>query len=206
MKWLSNSSIDELGSCLIKKYLGKRVNELLFVDIDGFVTGYLKLPIIYRHFAEDDISKLGFISDGRTPLRIYSENIKRSRIFPKGTIVIEQYLCNEREIGRRRFTVAHEAAHYVADRSLAVAIFHREYDKKRTYSTNDLKELFNINEANVDRLASALLMPEFMLHNYLNRRHRECGISIFVSKPTKMRQPTAVCAPAEGCQCRDKRG
>lgn len=179
MKWLSNASIDELGNGLIKNYLGKRASELLFVDIDGFVMKYLNLPIVCERFAEDDMSKLGFISDGKTPLRIYSGNTKRNRIFPKGTIVIEQCLCDERETGRRRFTVAHEAAHYVADRSLAVASFHREYDNERTYSANDLKELFNINEANVDRLASALLMPEFMLRNYLKRSHREQGINIY---------------------------
>ena len=65
MKWLSNASIDELGNGLIKNYLGKRASELLFVDIDKFVTEYLKLPIIYARFAENDMSKLGFISDGK---------------------------------------------------------------------------------------------------------------------------------------------
>ena len=179
MRWLSNASIDELGNGLIKNYLGKKANELLFVDIDRFVAEYLKLPVVYARFAEDDATKLGFISDGKTPLWIYSGKTKRRRIFSKGTIVIEQCLCSERETGRRRFTIAHEAAHYIADKSLAAASFHREYDNERTYSTSDLKELFNINEANVDRLASALLMPEFMLRNYLSHSHREGGINVY---------------------------
>ena len=179
MRWLSNASIDELGNGLIKNYLGKRASELLFVDIDKFVTEYLKLPIIYARFAENDMSKLGFISDGKMPLRVYSGKIKRRRVFPKGTIVIEQCLCNEREAGRRRFTIAHEAAHYIADKSLAAASFYREFDNNKAYNTKDLKDLFNINETNVDRLASALLMPEFMLRNYLKRSHREHGINIY---------------------------
>lgn len=31
------------------------------VDIEGFVTEYLKLPILYHTIAEKDLSKLGFI-------------------------------------------------------------------------------------------------------------------------------------------------
>lgn len=54
--------------------------------------------------------------------------------FSKGTIVIERYLCTERKTGRRRFTIAHEAAHYVADESLAVAGFRREFDNEKSYT------------------------------------------------------------------------
>lgn len=53
------------------------------VDIDGFVTKYLKLPIIYQKFAEDDMSKLGFISDGKTPLSIFLSEKKIKKYFPK---------------------------------------------------------------------------------------------------------------------------
>ena len=163
MKWLSNASIDELGNGLVKNYTDISKSKGFSVDIVGFVTKYLKLPIIYHKFAEDDMSKLGFISDGKTPLLIFSSGKKLKKIFPKGTIVIEEFLCNERELGRRRFTIAHEAAHYIVDKSLLTASFHREFDTEQTYSTNDLKAIFSINEANVDRLAGAILMPEFMI-------------------------------------------
>ncbi len=91
MKWLSNASIDELGNSLIRNYMGERVNNETAVDIEGFVTQYLKLPIIYHSFAEDDMSKLGFISDGKTPLNVFSDKRKQKIVFPKGTIVIERY-------------------------------------------------------------------------------------------------------------------
>ena len=179
MKWLSNASVDELGNSLIKSYMGEQTNNKTSVDIEGFVKDYLKLPVIYRRFAEEDMSKLGFISDGLTPLSVYINAEKKQTVFPKGTIVIEEYLRREQELGRCRFTIAHEAAHYVIDKSLSAASFHREFDSEKTYSAADLKEIFNIKETNVDRLAGALLMPEFRVRNYLNRGKRSDGIAVY---------------------------
>lgn len=179
MRWLSNASIDELGNSLIRKYMRSQADRGTAVDIDGFVTEYLKLPVRYYSFAEEDMSKLGFISDGITPLNVYADNGKQAIIFPKGTIVIDKYLCNERESGRRRFTIAHEAAHYIVDKSLATASFRREFDDEKTYTAGDLKAVFNIKETNVDRLAGALLMPEFMVRNYFSKSKRKHGITIY---------------------------
>ncbi len=179
MKWLSNASADELGNSLIRSYMGNRANKSIAVNIEGFANEYLKLPVVYRSFAEEDMSKLGFISDGFTPLNVYTDKGRQPIVFPKGTIVIEKYLCREQEYGRRRFTIAHEAAHYVIDKSLAVASFHREFDCEKEYTAADFKELFNVKETNVDRFAGALLMPEFMVKNYLSRKKRECGIAIY---------------------------
>ena len=179
MKWLSNTSADELGNSLVRDYLGKQADKSISVDIEGFVRKYLKLPIVYCKFAEDDMSKLGFISDGVAPLNIYTDKGKQAMVFPKGTIVIEEYLLREQELGRRRFTIAHEAAHYIIDKSLAVASFHREFDSEKEYTAADFKEIFSVKENNVDRLAGALLMPEFMMRHYLRGKKRERGIAIY---------------------------
>lgn len=179
MKWLSKQSIDALGNGLIKNYIGKQADNEIIVDIEGFATDYLKLPVVYCSFAEDDTSKLGFISDGITPLSIIDKKRKIRKVFPKGTIVIEKCLWNETDSGRRRFTIAHEVSHYIMDKSIAAASFHREFDRMQQYSGEDLKVLFNINEANVDRLAAALLLPEFMVKNYLKKHNCEKGISVY---------------------------
>ena len=179
MKWLTSASIDELENTLIKDYMKKQANNNFKVDIEGFVTEYLKLPILYHTIAEKDFSKLGFISDGKTPLTICCNGKKQTRIYPKGTIVIEKCLCGKNETGRRRFTIAHEAAHYIVDKSLVTASFHREFDCERSYTADELKCLFNINETNVDRLAGALLLPSFMVRNYLNKNKRSNGIAVY---------------------------
>ena len=56
MKYATSfQELDSLGEGLSKDYLRKshKQNELPF-DIEGFITGYLGLTIIYENFAEED--------------------------------------------------------------------------------------------------------------------------------------------------------
>ena len=119
----------------------------------------------YRSFAEQDTDKIGFIADGITPLRVYEDGATCLCVFPKGTIVIERYLRRENESGRRRFTISHECAHYLMDKTISAAAFHREFDGERAYTTEDFKNLFSFHETLIDRMGAALLMPRFMVHN-----------------------------------------
>lgn len=164
-----NNETEELAEGMIRHFLGKQRETPLFVDIDGFLRRYLRLPVEYHTFAERDTDKIGFLSDGITPLRIVENNRVVQRVFPKGTVVLEQYLLSKREDGRRRFTLAHEAGHYIMDRTIAAASFHREYDNERSYSPQELRELLSFREAQVDRLGAALLMPRFMVQNVVGR-------------------------------------
>lgn len=110
MRIFSYEEIDELGEGLIRQYLGKEAERTCCVDIEGFVTDFLKLPLLYRSFAEEDSDKIGFIADGVTPLRVYENGAVVRRVYPGGTIVIERCLRQEHESGRRRFTISHECA------------------------------------------------------------------------------------------------
>ena len=107
MRLFSYDEIDELGEGLIREYLGIEANTSFCVDIEGFVTDFLGLPLIYRTIAEKDSDKIGFIADGITPLRVHENGSLVSRVFDKGTIVIEKCLRQEKESGRRRFTISH---------------------------------------------------------------------------------------------------
>lgn len=66
--YLTVNEIEELAESLVRKFYGRRKVIPESVDIDGFVTKFLKLRVEYRSFAEEDSSKIGFISDGTTPL------------------------------------------------------------------------------------------------------------------------------------------
>lgn len=165
MRIFSYEEIDELGEGLIRQYLGKEAERTCCVDIEGFVTDFLKLPLLYRSFAEEDSDKIGFIADGVTPLRVYENGAVIRRVYPRGTIVIERYLRQERESSRRRFTISHECAHYIMDRVIPSAAFRREFDRERTYTQEDFKNLFSFREAQIDRMGAVLLMPRFMVHN-----------------------------------------
>ncbi len=67
--FLRNSEIDELCERSIYEYMGDDGTGK-HVDIIGFTTGFLKLTILYANIAEEDMSKLGFLADGRTPLLV----------------------------------------------------------------------------------------------------------------------------------------
>lgn len=176
--YLTVNEIEELAESLVRNFYGRRQKMPQAVDIDCFVTRFLKLSIAYHAFAEADSGKIGFISDGITPLWIY-QNGARQAVFPRGTIVLEKALLSPREEKRRRFTLAHEASHYLVDRTITTASFHREYDGERTYSTPELRELFSFRESQIDRLAAAVLMPQFMVGNILEKMTGRKPISIY---------------------------
>ena len=179
MRIFSYEELDELGEGLIRQYLGKEAERTCCVDIEGFVTDFLKLPLLYRSFAEQDTDKIGFIADGITPLRVYEDGAACLCVFPKGTIVIERYLRRENESGRRRFTISHECAHYIMDRAVPSAAFHREFDGERAYTQEDFKNLFSFRETQVDRMGAALLMPRFMVRNVVAMYGFVGGIPVF---------------------------
>lgn len=179
MRFFSYKEIDELGEGLIRQYLGKGAERTCRVDIEGFVTDFLKLPLLYRSFAEEDRDKIGFIADGVSPLRVYENGAVVRRVYPRGTIVIERRLQREHESGRRRFTISHECAHYIMDRTVPNAAFHREFDKERAYTQEDFKNLFSFRETQIDRMGAALLMPRFMVRNVVAMYGCAGGIPVF---------------------------
>ena len=167
MAIFSYEQLDELGEGLIRQYLGRKAETVFCVDIEGFVMEYLRLPLLYRTFAEKDTDKIGFISDGITPLLVYERQKIVPTVYDKGTIVIEKFLRKETESGRRRFTISHESAHFVMDRTVPQASFHREFDSQRVYSPAEIKDLFSFKEAMIDRLGASLLMPQSILWNVM---------------------------------------
>ena len=114
-----------------------------------------------------------------TPLRVYENGAVVRRVYPRGTIVIERCLRQEHESGRRRFTISHECAHYIMDRAVPSAAFHREFDIERIYSQEDFKNLFSFHETLVDRMGAALLMPRFMVRNVVAMHGFSEGIPVF---------------------------
>ena len=191
MRIFSYEELDELGEGLIRQYLGKEAERTCCVDIEGFVTDFLKLPLLYRSFAEEDSDKIGFIADGVTPLRVYEGGTVVRRVYPGGTIVIERCLRREHESGRRRFTISHECAHYIMDRAVPSAAFHREFDIERIYSQEDFKNLFSFHETLIDRMGAALLIErpkkERFMANFYDAD--EVNRLFEISKGTKLEIP-----------------
>ncbi|MCD8361727.1 MAG: ImmA/IrrE family metallo-endopeptidase [Lachnospiraceae bacterium] len=186
--YISNAELEELGEGIILGYTKGETDKLERIDIEGLITEYLHLAIEYKRFAEDDMSKIGFLANGITPLCIYSGNRKIERVFGKGTIVLDSFLLRKEESGRRRFTLSHEAAHWLLERHNPPQVaFRTEYDEEQEYSVKELRRMFSMMESQADRLAAVMLMPEYTVRNALRRyagtsRIKVYGNSVFAQK------------------------
>ena len=164
--------LDALGEGLSKDYINRthRWNARCF-DIEGFITDYLGLTIVYESFAEKDKSKIGFLANGIEPLLVYRDGVIASIVFPKDTIVIDRFLLRPDESSRRRFTLAHEAAHKIMERHVPrpAACFRSEYDAEATYTKEDLQRIFSLNENLTIRLGAAIIMPGFLIAKALKK-------------------------------------
>lgn len=111
-------------------------------------------------------------------------------IYLKYTIVLDQYLLHEAESGRRRFTLAHEAGHYLLCRhnpEQTVPSYRRTFDAEREYTKQEIEEMFSLNEFWADKMAACLLMPDFIVKKAVNKYYKNkkvavYGNSIFASK------------------------
>ena len=174
-KFTTYSEIENLCEAMIKDFMKRKYyTNAHCVDIEAFVTEYLGIPIVYETFAEPDPGRIGFLSDGIRPLWVVRGNEKKQVLFPKNTVVLEKYLQTQTEIGRKRFTIAHEGAHFVLSKHIpaqtdAYAAFHSEFDTEMVYSPEMLREMLSINESFGNRAAACLLMPKFLVLRLLKQ-------------------------------------
>ena len=176
--YLSRAEIDKISEGLLEMYDKQRKKKTTsYVDIEHFITDFLKLKIQYAAFAEEDMGRIGFLSDGETPLMIYQNGQAIPYIFPKDTIVLDEFLRSEKEIGRRRFTMSHEAAHSIFQRMNCkqhTSRFHTEYDNERAYSIEELKQIFAASEWQSDAMGASLLMPKYLIE----KNAKKVGVKI----------------------------
>lgn len=177
---ISNRELDELGDGLVRHYLAHSGMQATArcIDIEG-LANFLGLTVTYEIFAEKDFDKIGFLSDGKTPLLVRRGGRVVSFLFPLGTIVLDSFLLKDRESGRCRFTIAHEIAHFVINRHRPAPQFHRVYDSEKDYSLKEMSEHFSVVENQADRLAAAILMPQFTVDRALMDFHKGRRIVVY---------------------------
>ena len=191
MKCLASfQELDALGEGLVRDYTNKtRRWNAICLDIEGFIKDYLGLSVVYEKFAEEDRSKIGYLANGVDPLLVYRGGVIAEVIFPKNTIVIDEYLLKEKESSRRRFTLAHEAAHMILEKHIpmqAQPCFHSDFQGENPYSREDLKRIFSLNETCANRLGAAILMPAFLvakaMSKYFKNERIICYDGVFSQK------------------------
>lgn len=143
--YISYDELEELGETIVRAYINKtRRYNALCVDIEGLVTDYLGLTVVYETIVEDDLNKIAFLSNGKRPLRVVRDGKRVEVIFPKNTVVLDKVLLNEKESSRRRFTLGHEGAHSIIAKQNPmqdVGCFHNTFDPERQYTLEERREL-----------------------------------------------------------------
>ncbi len=112
--YVSNREIEQIAEGLVHVACGKPPPKC--IDIDA-VAAYLGLTVRYEKFAENDLDKIGFTSDGQSALTVFRNRQKQRIIFPKETIILDSFLQYPCESSRRRFTLAHEISHILINRA-----------------------------------------------------------------------------------------
>ena len=91
--YISYDELEELGETIVRAYINKtRRYNALCVDIEGLVTDYLGLTVVYETIVEDDLNKIAFLSNGKRPLRVVRDGKRVEVVFPKNTAVLDKVL------------------------------------------------------------------------------------------------------------------
>ncbi len=184
-RFTSNDEIENLCEAMIKDFFkSRRYTNVMCVDIEAFVKEYLGVPIVYETFAENDPGRVGFLSDGKRPLKVRRGEKVEQVVFPARTAVIEKFLLNQKESARKRFSIAHEGAHdvlahHVPIQASSAAAFHSEFDPEMTYTQDMLKEMLSVNECFSNRAAACFLMPEFLVMRVLKKHNNSRKVTLY---------------------------
>lgn len=180
------TTIEEMNAIctmLISDFLKKfHYSNTRVIDIESFVTRYLGTTILYEDFAVNVPGRGGFISDGIQALPVLRNGMRQFVIFPENVIVIDSSLKDIDNLAKYRFTVAHEAAHFIMSRHVGgdfTAAFHTEYVDGEYYTPQMLKEMLSLTETITNRAAACLLMPDFIVDKVLNNYNAGNKVTIY---------------------------
>ena len=164
--YFNAKQIDRICSELTDMYTEKKLDEgtlITQIDIEEFTIKILGCSVVYENIAED-ADCLGFLSDGNSPLPVIRNEKTISIVFPKDTIVIDKFLNDPNQNNLKRQTIAHEAGHVIKNRMCGVTVseFNHAGGVELRY-VDDIHRRLSIKEAEANKFALSLLMPEGMV-------------------------------------------
>lgn len=139
------------------------------IDIESLVVNQLGCKIVYENL-DDAADSLGFSANGIEKCIVTRDGQRVEVVFPKDTIVLDNYLLTIRNYPRKRFVLAHEAGHIIKSRIAQSA--EARYCHSNDVPVKDRKDLisrFSISEAEANNFAASLLMPENLVKILMNR-------------------------------------
>ncbi len=196
----TNDEIDEIGESLVRKFNFDSYSKGQAVDIEKFITDYLKYQIAYDNIAEEDAGKTAFLGDGKASLIVW-RNGKRVKIVPSANlIIVDTHFAQSTMLAPRRFKLAHEAGHIIMDKlngNVVAAAYNNEFDGERTYTLQEFGELFNLKETQATSMGVALLMPKTLVTTRLQSLKGQKRIPIYGSNVLLDSDRKIICDMAE---------
>jgi Zn-dependent peptidase ImmA (M78 family) len=159
MMYISKQDIENIGNSVLRDFTerGRRPSGAP-IDIELLAQWYLGLNIRYVRL-EESIGLLGLTTTKDLSLEILEKSGGVINLFtPKNTVLIDNSLLKRDNLGRRRFTIAHECAHQILSRiegTEAGIAFRQNAPYPR-----ELKSDEDWMEWQANALAAVLLMPQ----------------------------------------------
>lgn len=102
------------------------------------------------------------------------------------SLVLDKFLLAEKEQGRRRFTMAHEASHHILSKMYSMPSegrFHAEYDSERSYSKEKLAQMFASVEwqANIQTLSLSIVLVRHSTKPHSTKQSEELSVIAMMS-------------------------
>lgn len=179
-RYLSRATLEQIGEEITEACFGSDTPPDA-VDLEVLTRDFLRLEVRYAALAPYGL--LGFTSftDARIGKPDGSETLVEA-----GVIYVSTALLAPNADGRRRFTIAHEAAHQVVHRLVGEesekAAFLRERGAEPLPARRVLQTPGDWREWQADTLAAALLMPEGRMRSVLHRYHPEGPMTRYGSR------------------------
>ena len=184
-KYLNVEQIDNICNILTDRYIEELPdNDTLLrqIDIEDFAKKMLGCTIVYESIAED-ADCLGCLSDGIVPIPVIRNAQPVNVVFPKNTIVIDQYLNVPSQFNRRRFTIAHEAGHVIKNRMYGNSGAEYNHVGGITLdSATGLRKRYSFKELEANNFAESLLIPEGMIAMLMHKLYEDRKIVEYPGK------------------------
>lgn len=170
---LSKQDIENIATLILKEYYPENLSAPIPLNTTELLEEHLGLSVKRKYIGSLESGILGLIvmsDDVEIPSY---DNMYRPTILQEtyGTVLISQHLTGKDKSARRRYTEAHEGAHFILHRNYynkrTQSIFNRR-DKSLSYIACRKMEIYKQTANNdidwmewqADTLAAALLMPQ----------------------------------------------
>jgi Zn-dependent peptidase ImmA (M78 family) len=191
---LSKDEIEYIAEAVLQDYNPKLLDNPGVLDVEHFSECYASLEMDYQDLTHDR-SILGMTVFNNCYIPVYDPENDRAKKIPvdEGTILIDNSLLEDDQLRRGRFTLGHEASHWLLHRQIYVvnknqiSLFDDLEEEKQPVikcRTTDIecvgkKRLVTDDdwmEWQADYMASALLMPKKAFTKLVEGEFKSVGI------------------------------